>query len=1199
MNWDRNFSRFELQESNDLDLQRLFSSASLLKKINQKDVISSILSISKQIQFYNYKGETDGNLRRFFASSLPLVLVHIGGDDIKNSIQDLREIGIYIERQRLKGNEISRKLKNDLTKLIALQIENLELLKNAAFSEQKLIEDLIPSFQLISNQYLNFFNTCVANGIISLNRKIKQQFYNILPAPVFNTTNSDNHWTQQLKEFYTAIDVIDINWQLIQKECGKLLEHLIESQSIDPLSSITLILGELLAELSEKNVDIIDKTFENHFFSDIVKIKKLIPEKEILYANFSSIPNFPNKSIPAGTRLRAITEPNSEDSPIDLICSEITPISEQSILKKQIVCFSQQNESNIISDEFILINSLLPTKYELEKLELNTSQNCSPFFFSISSPLLSIDGNVVKWKISSVFNSIDIFNFFQEIFEKSPDIKRSYNDIPMEEMLKNWIQHGFVLCYETIESEISINFDRVYFEVLKNNEQNFEFTWSILLDVDDLSPKMNQNGEIELKFKFIEEYLFLYKFFSKLNPITLNIETSVLDVTNLELYNDFGKLDTTTPFNPFGTRPEIGSKFYIGHPLLFSNALKNLKINWQWFGLPDSTGGFNEHYRNYDLIENNEDFLVTISSLQGGSWFPESDKQVLALFTNAQATAPDQETISNIRRMNEIDISHLNLEKTHRTFELLKEPNKSKYGYLAFELFSPPGAFGHSRYNDLIQRNINSKKSVTILEPYTPLVTGISIEAVMHESIDKNSIKNRIKCYGVEEFIMNQQAVESVSLMPDSKYQSAMYLEFSKFDDGKANLFFSLPERFNGITSDSIKNWYQWNNEHWISIHQDNITRDDTLDFECSGQILIQELLEGEPFINNWLKITSMSDDVLRRVIDVKTQIVKLLIETNKNIESDFDIIGVEVPELLSESISEVIPINNHSIRAIQGVAFKNSSLSFQFKSQNRIGDLQDLKQNLMLKFPKIQEVLVISHKDNFDAIIPGLVRTILIPRAKSDNLDIANWPRFSTLELKQIKLYLEQNSIVGTSYSVENPIYEEIVIKGNIVILPGMDKTESNQLINQSVLKGFLDFTGIQRRGFTFGKSIYTSKLLSIIRSLPFVHSVTNFACYTRFETELVLPENFNSLNYRLEPSNINHILIPSVEHFLDIKESDKSLTDGIGVSNMTLETDFVIDKSRYLQKNLGIGKRKLGINLKINGDIGTDNHAITELFL
>jgi hypothetical protein len=48
-----------------------------------------------------------------------------------------------------------------------------------------------------------------------------------------------------------------------------------------------------------------------------------------------------------------------------------------------------------------------------------------------------------------------------------------------------------------------------------------------------------------------------------------------------------------------------------------------------------------------------------------------------------------------------------------------------------------------------------------------------------------------------------------------------------------------------------------------------------------------------------------------------------------------------------------------------------------------------------------------------------------------------------------------------------------------------------------------------------------------------------------------------------------------------------------------MALETDFVIDKSRYLQKNLGIGSRKLGINLQINGDFDTENHAITELFL
>ena len=1196
---DRNYSRYEIQDVNEFEFSSLLNNATLFQKTTKENIVTAILSLSKQIQFYNYNGETDGDLKRFFASSLPLILLHTTGESISQNIRDAKDLGIQIERLRLKGNDINRKLRSDLSQLILIQLENLELLKNSAFSEQKFIEELLPSFQSLCNLYLNFFNNCVSDGLIPLNRKIKQQFYNLLPAPVFESAISSEHWSDQLNQYSNILDEIDILWKSIQSESRILLNNTIKDQSIDPITSLAFVLGDLLDEISKTNMDSIDKSISDYFFNKIAQIAPFETVADTLYAKFEAISNNDIKTIPEGLKFKAIVSPEIENYEVELSCAENTPINNQEIINRKIVNFNWEQIDTVITENAIQIRSIPPTKYQLEKLTLQKNILKSPFYFNISSPLLSIDGNTVKWKILFEFSSLKLTEILENSFERDQDLKRSYNNSTIEEIFTNWINDGFTLSYPSLESIVEISTDRIYFNVTKTKDNNFEFCWSLVLDSDDPLPSTNIDGNVTLTFYFLHDYLFLYPLFSELKPNKLSIETSVLDVTNLELYNDFGKLDTATPFNPFGSRPEIGSKFYIGHPLLFSNALKNLKINWQWYGLPDTNGGFKEHYNNYDLIESNEDFLVSIASLQGGTWFPESDKQILPLFTTISTENTENNVVSNVRRMNEINLQHLNLERTHRTFEQLKEPNKSKYGYIAFELFSPSGAFGHSRYNDLVQRNMNNKKPASILEPYTPLATSISVEAVMHETIPEELVNTRVSCFGVEELVMLQKETPSFSLMPRTNYQSALYLEFSNFDDGKVNLYFQLPEKFNGIQSNSKKLWYQWDNNGWTNIDPSNIVRDETIAFECSGQIFINELQEGEPFSNNWLKVTSHSDNVLTRVTQVLTQTVKFNISGAQSPNQDLEITGIEPPEEFLLAIGEIKPIHQQSIKALPNLGYKNGPYSFQFKTQNRIADLQDLKQFLLLKFPKIQEVLIISHKDNQDSNIPGLVRTILIPRSKSDSLSIANWPKFSTLELKQIQNFLQDHSVVGCEYSVENPIYEEIVLKGNIVVKAGMDKNEASGFINQAVLKGFLEFTGIQKKGFSFGKSIYTSKILSIIRNLPFIQSVTNFACYTRFDQELLLPENFNSLNYRVEPSNINHILIPSSQHFLEIKESNKKLSDGIGVSNMALETDFVIDKSRYLQKNLGIGSRKLGINLKINGDFDTENHTITELFL
>jgi hypothetical protein len=124
---------------------------------------------------------------------------------------------------------------------------------------------------------------------------------------------------------------------------------------------------------------------------------------------------------------------------------------------------------------------------------------------------------------------------------------------------------------------------------------------------------------------------------------------------------------------------------------------------------------------------------------------------------------------------------------------------------------------------------------------------------------------------------------------------------------------------------------------------------------------------------------------------------------------------------------------------------------------------------------------------------------------------------------------------------------------------------------------------TGIINTGFSFGQAIYSSKILVLIKNLSFVKSVTNFACYTRFEDFLKLPKDFNSLNYVIEPSQINHILIPSLQHLLDIRVVGKPESDGIGVSNMTLETDFLVDRLNHSLKLNGIGRNKIGMSLRI----------------
>ena len=618
--------------------------------------------------------------------------------------------------------------------------------------------------------------------------------------------------------------------------------------------------------------------------------------------------------------------------------------------------------------------------------------------------------------------------------------------------------------FESPDIPIAFQKNRTSIEVSFIENIGFHCAWTMLLDTDDQRPMVDEKGFVKIRFKILNDYQYIYHFFSNNPPIDCKIEASVIDLHNVEIYNDYGKLDTNTPFNIFGNKPEIGSKFYIGHPLLFTNSLTNLKINWQWFGLTDAAKGLIDQYDGYDLIEKNTDFIATVSALQSGTWFPETDKQIIPLFTDSSDSENEYSPVSNIRRINEIDISRLGLQKAQKSYELLKEPNKSKYGYLCLELYNPTGAFGHNKYNDFLQKKLSTAKSKeNLLEPYTPLVGNLTVEAILSEVIPQNQLKSRIEIFGIDNYLLDLPAFASKHLMPTDNFKCAVYLQFDKLQDGMAHLFFKLPESANGNLVAGEKQWSQLINNQWHKISQDQIIKDETLQFESSGLVLLNQLQNHEDsFEPNWLKICSFQDDSLNRISEINTQVMHLFVNDTRELTEISVIEGVEIPENLLETVAIISPLNQKKIRPIPNLGFKSGLFSFQFKTQNRISDLQDLRQFLLIKFPKIQDALLIANKDQHEYVKAGLVRVVLIPTSEKESLFEGNWPKFSSQELKIVQLFLEENSPIGSTYIIENPVFEELIIKCNIVVKAGFDKNEARKLINQAILSGFLNITGI-----------------------------------------------------------------------------------------------------------------------------------------
>jgi hypothetical protein len=92
------------------------------------------------------------------------------------------------------------------------------------------------------------------------------------------------------------------------------------------------------------------------------------------------------------------------------------------------------------------------------------------------------------------------------------------------------------------------------------------------------------------------QYTSHYEPFRDLTLAAVHLQTSVEGLTPSSIQNDEAVLSSKKPFEPFGTSPAVGSRFYVGDPELVLKRLDRLVFHVEWRGAPSSLA---QHYANY------------------------------------------------------------------------------------------------------------------------------------------------------------------------------------------------------------------------------------------------------------------------------------------------------------------------------------------------------------------------------------------------------------------------------------------------------------------------------------------------------------------------------------------------------------------------------------------------------------------------
>ncbi|MEX2593625.1 MAG: baseplate J/gp47 family protein [Anditalea sp.] len=111
------------------------------------------------------------------------------------------------------------------------------------------------------------------------------------------------------------------------------------------------------------------------------------------------------------------------------------------------------------------------------------------------------------------------------------------------------------------------------------------------------------------------------------------IEVKVIGIKDLQLENDFGSIDATKPFAPFGTTPEVNVNFTVRSEEAFSKRLKEFSFDVEWKNIPAPNLG--TYFQTYGQGISTEDFKATAAFKDGYNW--EDKTATVKLFNTSNA----------------------------------------------------------------------------------------------------------------------------------------------------------------------------------------------------------------------------------------------------------------------------------------------------------------------------------------------------------------------------------------------------------------------------------------------------------------------------------------------------------------------------------------------------------------------------------
>lgn len=658
-----------------------------------------------------------------------------------------------------------------------------------------------------------------------------------------------------------------------------------------------------------------------------------------------------------------------------------------------------------------------------------------------------------------------------------------------------------------------------------------------------------------------------------------HLAVEVTDLVPSALRNDIGDLEPSAPFEPFGPRPQVGSRLSIGHPELAMKRLASLAFSVSWQGVPENL--FTDYYRHYPIA---------------GS--PTFTAQVALVDRGVRVPMLDDEPLFDSRTFTRIDVPDVPAAVGSHPYERLLvetgDPDEIAWSrHLAWELDS--NDFQHGAYPALASRlavrmaaAIANKTDQVDIEPadyeinqpYTPVVQGLTI--AYHSSVEgrydqAGDPSGDVTLVHLHPFgyaaVAGGVQPSGVELVPSYENEGELYIGLQAVNPPQTvSLLFQLSDGTGDpdLEPTSLR-WSYADGDRWRPIDEQSILSDTTRNLTTSGivELALPEAaattLFTEPLY--WLRVSVRRDAAgIADALSIGAQAVTAVFVDNGNDPAHYlEPLPVETitrPVQRIPGIGSVVqPSTSFGGRPAEDDRRFATRASERLRHKQRALSIWDYEHLVLERFPEVYKVKAVPAHGSGDQA-PGTVMVIVIPdirrKLPSDSFE----PKAGPELLAEIGDFLRTRAPAWAKIEVTNAFFVAVRIRLTVRFTSRGNESFLKQQLIDDLDRYLSPWAYDEGADIVIGDKIFANSLIDFLERRPGVDFIANLALFSSEDGVNYRPApRVEGTGYHVSTGRPDGVLRASRDHVIDvIFDSDYSQELNTGIDFMRIELDFQI---------------------------------------